>query len=159
MDKWDYRLLELCDLVASWSSDPSTHVGAVIVDSDHIIRSTGYNGLPRGVSYDDKSRITERPKKYSFAAHAEINAIIFAGYNFSKGGILYLATTPVERSSAPCSECSKYIIQAGIKEIVCRRIKYVMQPNDPVGTWRDNTNTYASEMLKEAGVIVREVGI
>ena len=49
MNKWDMRFLELAALVATWSKDPSTQVGAVIVDSAKRIVSVGFNGAPRGV--------------------------------------------------------------------------------------------------------------
>jgi dCMP deaminase len=157
--QWDSRFLALCDLIASWSKDPSTKVGAVVVDAEHVIRATGYNGLARGVRYGDQSRILERPKKYSFAVHAEANAVVHAGRDVAKGCTLYLTTLPKERSSLPCTECTKLVIQAGIKEVVCRRIKYEMQPGDPKDTWRDTINQYSIEMFDEAGVTLREVGL
>ena len=59
-DKWNKRFMELAFLVASWSKDPSTKTGAVIVGPDKEIRSTGYNGPVRGVDDDVKERL-ERP--------------------------------------------------------------------------------------------------
>ena len=61
-EKWDYRFLELCKLVSSWSKDPSTKVGAVIVDQDKRVVSLGYNGFPKGVS-DFATRIKATQKK------------------------------------------------------------------------------------------------
>src|ERR1051326_2813900 len=48
-EKWDRRFLELAKHVSSWSKDPSTKVGAVIVDANRRVVATGYNGFPRGV--------------------------------------------------------------------------------------------------------------
>jgi dCMP deaminase len=47
--KWDLRFLELAKHIAAWSKDPSTQVGCVVVGADREIRSTGFNGLPRGI--------------------------------------------------------------------------------------------------------------
>lgn len=52
MTNWPQRFLELAQLVASWSKDPSTQVGAVIVDANRRVVSLGYNGPPRGTSDD-----------------------------------------------------------------------------------------------------------
>ena len=48
--KWDNRFLVLAKLIGSWSKDPSTKVGAVIVDQDNKIVSVGYNGFPKNIS-------------------------------------------------------------------------------------------------------------
>lgn len=73
-EKWNYRFLELAELVSSWSKDPSTQTGAVVVGPDKEIRATGYNGLVRGVADDIPERM-KRPTKYDFFEHAERNAI------------------------------------------------------------------------------------
>ncbi len=64
MKKIDLRYLEICDVVASWSRDKSTKVGAVAVGTDGKIRGTGYNGFPRGIN-DDIDERYERPLKYN----------------------------------------------------------------------------------------------
>ena len=61
-DKWDRRFLDLAAHIATWSKDPSTKVGCVVVGSDREIRSTGFNGFPRGIS-DDADRLQDRSKK------------------------------------------------------------------------------------------------
>ena len=48
-DKWDVRFVELAMHIANWSKDPSTKVGCVVVGEDREIRSTGFNGFPRGI--------------------------------------------------------------------------------------------------------------
>ena len=75
--KWDHRFLDLATHIASWSKDPSTKVGCVVVGSDREIRSTGFNGFPRGID-DDDDRLTDRSKKYPLICHAEENAIMHA---------------------------------------------------------------------------------
>ncbi|NJK88105.1 MAG: CMP deaminase, partial [Myxococcales bacterium] len=75
--KWDLRFIELAKHVASWSKDPSTQCGCVIVDSSRRILSTGYNGFPAGVT-DVYERLHDREVKYRLVAHSEVNAICTA---------------------------------------------------------------------------------
>ena len=142
-DKWHHRFMELAFLVASWSKDPSTKTGAVVVGPDREIRATGYNGLVRGVD-DNISERMERPTKYDFFEHAERNAIYNAcltGISL-KGCILYA-------THAPCTDCARAIIQAGIKMVITNKI--IIDENSPKGTWRDKLE-YSAQMFKEAGI-------
>ena len=61
--KWDVRFIELAKHISLWSKDPSTKVGCVVVGEDREIRSTGFNGFPRGID-DDDERLMDREKKY-----------------------------------------------------------------------------------------------
>lgn len=106
MSKWDDRFFDLANLVGSWSKDPSTKVGAVIVRPDRTIASVGYNGFPRGV--DDT--YTTREDKLLRTVHAEANAILAAREPLH-GYTLYV--TPLH----PCANCTGLIIQSGIKEV------------------------------------------
>lgn len=110
---WDAYFLAIAALVAERSKDPSTKVGAVIVGPDHEIRSTGYNGFPRGID-DSPARLADRPTRYSFTVHAEPNAIFNAVRvgTSTRNCTLYVAGLP------PCHECVKAIIQAGIVRVV-----------------------------------------
>ena len=56
MSKWDRRMLSLAQLVSSWSRDPSTQVGAAIVDAKNRVVSLGFNGFPRGVTHPPCAR-------------------------------------------------------------------------------------------------------
>lgn len=109
-DKWDLRFLDLAKCVSSWSKDPSTKVGAVIVDKDKRVISMGYNGFPVGIN-DDHYRLNHRDTKYKIILHAEANALLFANTNLV-GTILY--TYPF----MPCPRCAGLIIQAGISQVV-----------------------------------------
>ena len=111
--KWDNRFLDLAEMVAGWSLDPSTQVGAVIVDPDNRIVSVGFNGFPRGIS-DDRERYLDRELKLKMVVHAENNAILFSQRNLD-GCTLY--THPF----MPCSRCAGMIIQSGISRVVTRR--------------------------------------
>jgi len=108
--KWDVRMLQVAELVASWSKDPSTKCGAVITDQLHRIVSTGYNGLPQGVP-DDDGVWNNREEKYEHVIHAEGNAIIFAGRSLRNASIY---TWPLP----PCSRCAAQIIQSGVLRVV-----------------------------------------
>lgn len=109
-DKWDLRFLDLAKFVSGWSKDPSTQVGAVIVDPDKRIVSIGYNGFPMGIS-DDEYRLLDRETKYKIIIHAECNALLFANTNIV-GHTLY--TYPF----MPCPRCAGLFIQAGISKVV-----------------------------------------
>ena len=91
MNKWVKRFFRLANEVATWSKDPSTKVGAVIVGENKQIISQGYNGFPRGVD-DTEERYNNREIKYKMVVHAEMNAILNALYNGSsvKGATLYV---------------------------------------------------------------------
>ena len=115
-DKWNKRFMELAFLVASWSKDPSTKTGAVVVGPDKEIRATGYNGPVRGVDDDVPERF-ERPTKYDFFEHAERNALYNAcltGVSV-KGCVMYA-------THAPCVDCARAIIQAGIKTVITNKV-------------------------------------
>jgi len=141
--KWHYRFMELAFLVASWSKDPSTKTGAVVVGPDREIRATGYNGVVRGVDDDIPERMT-RPTKYDFFEHAERNAV----YNACLTGTSLKGCT-LYATHSPCTDCARAIIQAGIKTVVTNKI--IIDSDTPQGTWRDKLE-YSAQMFKEAGI-------
>ena len=117
---WDEYFMGLALLSAERSKDPSTQVGACIVNDDLKIVSVGYNGAPRGYD-DDKDMIWDREgdflnTKYAYVCHSELNAILNSDVPV-KGCKLYVTLFP-------CNECAKVIIQSGIKEIVYLSDKY-----------------------------------
>ena len=109
LKKWDLRFLEMSELVSSWSKDPSTKVGSVIVDNDRRVISLGYNGFPKGVA--DNDRLNDREEKYKFVVHAERNALLFANTDVKNCSIF---TYPF----MPCPICAGMIIQSGISRVV-----------------------------------------
>ncbi|MEX3009761.1 cytidine/deoxycytidylate deaminase family protein [Hoeflea sp. TYP-13] len=114
-EKWDRRFLELADHIASWTEDRDFSVGAVIVGPGLEIRSTGYNGLPRGVKSDDDSRFDRKSgEKFFWFEHAERNAI----YNAARMGTALDGCT-IYINRFPCSDCARAIIQSGIKRVIC----------------------------------------
>lgn len=110
--KWDQRFLALARHISSWSKDPSTQVGCVIVGADREIRSTGFNGLPRGIE-DTVERLADRNLKYPLICHAEENAILHAArIGVSLSGCIAYVTWP------PCTRCARSFVQAGVREVV-----------------------------------------
>lgn len=107
-DNWNKRFLDLAEHVSTWSKDPRTKVGAVIVDSKKRVVGLGYNGFPRGVN-DDPDRYSDRPTKHIYVSHAERNALDNCYFSV-EGCSLYV-------TMLPCNECCKSIIQRGIAKV------------------------------------------
>lgn len=140
---WDYKLLSLTEVISLWSKDRSTKVGAIIVDNQNRILSTGYNGFPIDVNDNIDSR-HERPTKYYYTEHAERNAI----YSAAKNGIPLNGTTMYLLWKYPCADCARAIVQSGIKNIVAYNRDFPGKKMD----WDIHFNA-AIEILKEGGVI------
>lgn len=110
--KWIQRMLQLAKFVASWSKDPSTKVGAVIVRGNALV-SMGYNGFPRRVR-DELERLADRETRLLFTVHAELNAILQAKRDLE--GMALIST------HAPCPSCAAAIAQSGIREVYFEQI-------------------------------------
>ena len=140
LSKWGHRFIRLATEVASWSKDPGTKVGAVLVD-DRRISATGYNGFPQNIE-DTIQRYSNRELKLAYTVHAEVNAILNAAKNGSPtdSSTLYV-TFP------PCVRCSTAVIQAGVTHVVRPALSTAPE------RWRES---FASGMslLVEAGVKV-----
>lgn len=134
---WDEYFMGVALLSSMRSKDPSTQVGACIVNDENKIIGVGYNGFPKGCSDDEfpwdrdgEQNLT----KYPYVCHAELNAILNSNANV-KGARIYVALFP-------CNECAKSIIQTGIKEVIYISDKYA-----------ETDGTKASRrMLESAGV-------
>ena len=112
MDKWDVRFVKLAQHLAGWSKDPSTKVGCVVVGPDREIRSTGFNGFPRGIE-DTAERLSNRDLKYPLICHAEENAIMHAArIGVALKGCTAYVTWP------PCTRCARSLVQAGVREVL-----------------------------------------
>lgn len=134
---WENYFMGVASLSALRSKDPNTQVGACIVNDSKRIISIGYNGLPKGLDDDTFNWSNEGEflnTKYPFVVHAEANAILNA-------------TTSVNNATVyvtlfPCHECTKLIVQSGIKEIIYADNKY-----------KDTESHQASlKMLDAAGI-------
>lgn len=135
---WHERFMKLALEVASWSKDPSTQVGCVLVKDKKVI-STGYNGFPKNIS-DDLDRLYNREEKYEITVHAEVNAVTTAALHgvSTEGSTCYVTFNP-------CSRCAAVLINAGIKEV------FSYGGSEIPTRWLQNFIT-ASKLLSEAGV-------
>jgi dCMP deaminase len=139
MTNWDKRFLRLAKHISEWSKDPSTKVGCVVVGPDRELRSTGFNGLPRGIE-DNEQRLNNREIKYPLICHAEENAIMHAArIGISLKDCTAYVTWP------PCTRCARSLIQAGVSTIV-----YPENIEIPK-RWMDDFNL-SLNMLKEAKI-------
>lgn len=148
---WDSYYIRLLNAIAEKSQDEHSKYAAIIVDGHQLIRSTGYNGLPRGVHYHNKYHA--RPDKWIYFVHAEQNAIFNAArIGTSVEGCTIYVLRP------PCVECVKAIIQSGILII-----RYVEEHKfDPkvvlsVDDWRSKMEA-AQELLYSAGIAIKRIG-
>ena len=138
--KWDRRFLALAAHCAGWSKDPSTKVGAVIVDNQRRVVGLGYNGFPRYVD-DTEARYDERSVKYKLIVHSEANAILNAN--------IPVAGCTIYSTKFPCSDCTKLIIQSGIGVVVSPKPL-------PDEVWTADSE-FSKQMLAEACIHVIEV--
>ena len=135
---WEEYFMAVAKLSANRSKDPSTQVGACIVNDDKKILSLGYNGMPIGMNDENAPWDREGEylnTKYPYVCHSELNAILNArGINLT-GATIYVTLFP-------CNECAKAIIQSGIKKVIYESDKYA-----------DTDGTKASKrMFDECGI-------
>jgi len=127
------------------SKDRSTKVGAVALDDAMVIKGSGYNGFPRGVD-DLRGERHERPAKYRWTVHAEMNVIAQAARPVLEG------TTLILTSLHPCAICAGMLIQAGVKRVIAPEIRHP-GTGELRFDWSEDEKI-AFEMLSEAGVDV-----
>lgn len=135
-DKWHIRFLRLAAEVSSWSKDPSTQVGCVLVSPDRRFIHPGYNGLPSGIA-DTVERLSDRDRKLALTIHAEENAILNA-----RGSVAGYSAYVTRH---PCVSCAAKLIQSGVAEV------HYLFHEDFETRWRDSL-TVAGSILREAGV-------
>ena len=143
MNHWDKKFLDMAKQVSTWSKDPSTCIGAIIVGKNRNVLSTGYNGFPRGIE-DKESRLNDRPTKYKFVVHGELNAILNAAFNGTalESSTIYVYGLPV------CPECAKAIIQCGISRVVM-----LLNEDSPNSKkWIDAFDEITKPLFDEAGI-------
>ena len=139
---WDEYFMGMAVLSSLRSKDPSTKVGAVIVNDEKKVVSIGYNGMPRHIEDEDLTwnKGEGLDSKYLYVCHAELNAILNARNGSS------LANCTVYVTLFPCNECTKALIQVGIKEVVYLDDKY----GDTIGVQA------SKKMLTLAGIKYRQ---
>ncbi|XP_058233591.1 deoxycytidylate deaminase-like [Hemibagrus wyckioides] len=138
----DVYFMSVALMFAKKSPDPSTKVGACIVNEGKIV-GVGFNMMPNGCEEafiklwkrDDEDRLKT---KYPYVCHAELNAIMNKTSVDVKGCTIYVTLFP-------CNECAKLIIQSGIRKVLYLSNKYA-----------DTEDNEASvELLNRAGVTHR----
>lgn len=145
--KWDQRYINLAREVGTWSKDPSTKVGAVLVRPNNSVASTGFNGFPPG--YDDSPDLyLDRGYKYQHVIHAEENAIKFFGQT-AEGFTLY--------TSFPCCpDCVEKAGKAGVSRIVCPALNTEGRNLEWVDEWKQRIRRSLAVAAQYG--IVMEVG-
>lgn len=132
---WDRRYLRVAKHVASWSKDPSTQCGAVLVRPNRTLASVGFNGFPKGMS-DDPTLYGDRDKKYPRIIHSEWNAIRACKDSSLQDYTVYAWPMP------PCDLCTAPLVQKGVSRSVCphpsaEKLERWRIPFDfAVGTWK-----------------------
>ena len=137
---WHTRFLNLAKLVASWSKDKSSKVGAVAISEARVVLETGYNGIPRGV-HDLDERL-ERPAKYLWTAHAEENLVAHAARKQLEGTTVYV-------THVCCCACARMLINSGVATVVMGQGQSKNMPPEQF--------IVAMTMFAEAGVNVLRV--
>jgi dCMP deaminase len=129
------------------SKYPGTKVGAVVLGPNFEVRSTGWNGAPRGSRADEDGRLDNRNERLQWATHAEANAICNAARaGTSLEGCVLVCT------HMPCMNCAKLIVQCGIKEVIAPAPdEYFLQ------NWGDDLQRSVA-LFMECGVRLRSIG-
>lgn len=150
LDKWDWRFIDMAKMIAQWSKDPSSKIGAIAVDDNHRILGTGYNGFNRF----DKDNISDyyiRETKYSKIIHAEKNLILNCLNNGVdlKGATMYVFGLPV------CKICANEIAQVSLKRIVAIWDK----DSNTYAKWAEEWEKFSKPAFEAAGVSVESVSV
>lgn len=122
----DTYVMRMLPGIAARSHDLHTQTSCLVVGPDGEIRTSGYNGFPRGCDDSGHPERLERPEKYFWMEHAERNAV----YNAARVGIPLKGCT-MYLSWLPCMDCARAIIQSGIVRLVCDKATTESRINDP----------------------------
>jgi len=143
-EKWDLRFMRIAREKSTWSKDPSTKCGAVIVNQDKFELGAGYNGFPKGFP-DKLEDYLDRDSKLIRVLHAEENAIL-RGLRMGslKGTTLYVY--PFH----PCGHCASLISQVGISKVITLETPIELRKR-----WKESINV-AKETFDKKGIFVKE---
>lgn len=142
---WDERFIRLARHISTWSKDPSTQCGGVIVRPDKTVASFGFNGFPNRMG-DHEDRYANREEKLSRIIHAEMNAILNSKEPLTK---YTLYTWPF----LPCDRCCVHVVQSGITRVVAPPL-----PNRLYDRWGQSIDR-SKNYFSECGVIVDEIQV
>lgn len=104
---WDDFFIHEARRISRASKDPSSKVGCIITDKNYTPISRGINKFPAGANHSLLS--WERPAKYEFVIHAEMDALRF--FPETEGAMAFL-------TDAPCGPCLKHLIHSGVKRVI-----------------------------------------
>ena len=179
IETWDDYFIQISQLISEKSRDPSTKCGAVIVDPDNQIVSTGFNGFPRGVKetthcagytpkndflslvevFNNHKEALKHPKEL-LAERWEKRPEKYDWVEHAERNAIYAAARMgaatkgckmyLNYNPECCTDCARAIIQAGIIEVIGPDIPF---PGKGHGTGYTCTNSFT--MFKEAGVKIR----
>jgi dCMP deaminase len=146
---WDTRWSKILAVVSEWSEDTSSKYAAVIVDGRQRLRSTGFNGIPEGIKLEPSYH--NRPDKYNYFVHAEINAILNSPLSVA-GCTMYIL-------KSPCAQCAGAIINSGITTIKYLKHHDLNERQAlEIDNWRMSIED-AEAMIHEAGIRMVQVGV
>ena len=138
LKSWDKWFLGQAILISKKSKDPSTKVGAVLVDQENRPLSNGFNGPPRKVR-DSSDRLYHRETKLKIVLHAEHNAVLLAERAIS-GCSCYLWPLP------PCAHCASILIQKEVLRVIAPE-----PSKEAIDRWGKDL-ILSEELFKEASV-------
>ena len=147
--KWEEHFFRLVYAISLKSKDESTKFGAIIVNRDNTVISTGYNSFPRELN-DTVPERQIRPEKYKWFAHSERNAI----YNAARIGVSTQGCK-MYTQGMPCPDCAIAIIQSGITNLFIHS-DWEECAKGIFGEW-DDRHVVSKTMFSECGVGVSEV--
>lgn len=156
LSTWDHRYLRIARHVASWSKDPSTQCGAVLVRPNNTLASTGFNGFPQALE-DDPLLYANRLTKYPRVLHSEWNAIRTCQDPSLHGYTVYAWPMP------PCGPCTAALVQKGVRRVVCpnpsseKLERWKTQFDLAVGTW-DETHA-VRDMVDLEDIVLEDLGL
>ena len=148
--RWDLFFMDIAKRASGMSKDPTTKVGALVVQNRRIL-ATGFNGLPEGVD-DSDERLNDRPRKRQMMVHAEANAVASAARNGTaiRCAWLYLWTWDCVRSAPwggpPCPQCMGLLINSGIRRVIYHPMGEITP------AWHKDFPGLSIEMAEESGV-------
>lgn len=135
--------MRIAQEVSTWSKDPSYRVGAVIVDNNKRILSTGYNGLPRKME-DNERFLSNREIKTKFILHAEENALL----NLIQNGVSCFDSTMYVYGLPICNSCARLVAQSGISRIVIPKYDYSNLVERWAQSWENSKQVFAETNIK-----------
>lgn len=136
---WDEYFMDLAFKTSERATCPKRHVGAILVDKENHIISTGYNGSPPGMPHCDDIGCLEIGGRCKRTIHAEDNAIKRSNRRQRAGSKLYI-------TDFPCLPCANLVSKSGIVEVIYGKVL-------------SRSPKAVLALLEEEGIVVRRLDI